>query len=102
MTSISQSPQESFRLLLLTVVGQAFSAAGYTLEERPTQWAGGLFRFAKTLTPSPDSPSLRSGYQQSEPANVVDVGVGGRGLTAFIEYQLLAYTETMWASRNPS
>lgn len=76
MTSISQSPQEYFRLLLVTVVGQAFTAAGYTLEERPSQWAGGLFRFVKPL----------------------DGGV----LTAFIEYQLLAYADTMWASRNPS
>ncbi len=76
MTSISQSPQEYFRLLLLTVVGQAFTAAGYTLEEHPSQWAGGLFRFAKPLE--------------------------GEILTAFIEYQLLAYADTMWASRNPS
>jgi hypothetical protein len=75
MTSISQSPQDYFRLLLLTVVGQAFTAAGYTLEERPAQWAGGLFRFAKSLEES---------------------------LTAVIEYQLLAYADTMWASRNPS
>ncbi len=35
--------------MLLTVVGQAFSAAGYTLQERPAQWAGGLFRFVKPL-----------------------------------------------------
>lgn len=75
MTSISQSPQDYFRLLLLTVVGQAFTAAGYTLEERPPQWAGGLFRFIKPL---------------EEP------------LSAFIEYQLLAYTDTAWASRSPS
>ncbi len=75
MTTISQSPQEYFRLLLLTVVGQAFSAAGYTLEERPAQWAGGLFRFTKLME---------------------------NNLTAFIEFQLLAYTDTSWASRNPS
>jgi hypothetical protein len=71
----SQSPQEYFRVLLLTVVGQAFTAAGYSLEERPVQWSGGLFRFVKPL---PD------------------------GLNAFIEYQLLAYVETLWASRQPS
>lgn len=70
-----QSPQEYFRLLLITVVGQAFTAAGYTLEERPTQWAGGLFRFTRPLD---------------------------NGLTAFIEYQLLAYAETEWSSRTPS
>jgi hypothetical protein len=62
----AQSPQEYFRLLLLTVVGQAFSAAGYTLEERPTQWAGGLYRFVKTL--------------ESD-------------LYAFIEFQHLHYTD---------
>jgi hypothetical protein len=45
----SESLQEYFRLILLTVVGQAFGAAGYALEERPTQWAGGLFRFVKSL-----------------------------------------------------
>ena len=42
-------PQEYFRLILLTVVGQAFGAAGYPLEERETQWAGGLFRFVKRV-----------------------------------------------------
>jgi hypothetical protein len=73
--SSQQSPQEYFRLLLLTVVGGAFTAAGYTLEERPVQWAGGLYRFAKSL---PD------------------------GLNAFIDYQLLAYADTMWAARQPS
>src|ERR1051325_8699805 len=92
MTSISQSPQEYFRLLLLTVVGQAFTTAGYTLEERPTQWAGGLFRFTKHLDlfSSSPSPSMERGEGDEF------------ALTAVIEYQLLAYTETMWASRNPS
>ncbi|MBN8617870.1 MAG: hypothetical protein J0L63_03135 [Anaerolineae bacterium] len=71
----AQSPQEYFRLLLLTVVGQAYTAAGYQLQERPAQWNGGLFRFSRPLTPP---------------------------LTGFIEYQLLAYTDTIWASRNPS
>jgi hypothetical protein len=70
-----QSPQEFFRLVLMTVVGQAFNAAGYTLEERPAQWAGGLFRFSKKLDD---------------------------GLKAFIEFQLLAYADTLWASGNPS
>ena len=45
----TQSPQEYFRLILLTVVGQAFGAAGYRLDERPVQWAGGLFRFIRRL-----------------------------------------------------
>lgn len=70
-----QSPQEYFRLLLLTVVGQAFAAAGYTLDERPVEWAGGLFRFGRALN---------------------------GGLRGFIEYQLLAYADTLWASRQPS
>lgn len=45
----SQTPQDYFRMILLTVVGQAFAAAGYQLQERPVQWAGGLFRFVKRL-----------------------------------------------------
>jgi hypothetical protein len=73
--NIDQSPQDYFRLLLLTVVGQAFDAAGYRLEEQPMQWAGGLFRFMKPLD---------------------------NGLYGFIEYQLLAYSDTMWVSGMPS
>ncbi len=88
MTSISQSPQDYFRLLLLTAVGQAFTAAGYSLEERPAQWSGGLFRFTKPLPLA--SENLPSDSSE------------GEVLTAFIEYQLLAYTDTMWASRSPS
>jgi hypothetical protein len=38
--------QEYFRTLLLTVVGQAFTAAGYLLEDSPMQQAGGLYRFS--------------------------------------------------------
>lgn len=70
-----QTLTEYFRVLLVTVVGQAFTAAGYYLEERPAQWAGGLFRFT------------------------ADLGGGMRGSIAF---QLLAYTDTEWASGNPS
>lgn len=36
-------------MLLLTVVEGAFQAAGYRLDERPVQWAGGMFRFLKPL-----------------------------------------------------
>lgn len=60
-----------FRMLLLTVVGQAFDAAGYTLDEAPVQWAGGLFRFKKPLDDE---------------------------LSAWIEFQALLYTDSMWAS----
>jgi hypothetical protein len=70
-----QSPQEYFRVILLTVVGQAFDAAGYTLEERPVQWAGGQFRFVKKLSDD---------------------------LHGFIEFQLLAYVDTEWSSGQPS
>ena len=66
-----QSPQEYFRLILLTVVGQAFSVAGYELEDRPTQWAGGLFRFVKALD---------------------------NGLYGFIEFQLLHYADSAFSS----
>lgn len=71
----SQSPQEYFRLILLTVVGQAFQATGYELEDRPVQWAGGLFRFIKRFDD---------------------------GLYGFIEFQLLSYVDTEWASGSPS
>lgn len=43
----ADSPHERFRLILLTVVSGAYTAAGYLLDDRPTQWAGGLFRFVK-------------------------------------------------------
>jgi hypothetical protein len=66
---------DSFRELLLTVTGQAFAAAGYELADQPMKWANGQFRFNKTL---PD------------------------GHTATIEFQNLAYTDTEWASGNPS
>ncbi len=69
------SPQEYFRLILLTVVGQAFDAAGYRLEERETQWMGGLFRFKKQFE---------------------------NGLYGFIEFQLLHYTSTPEGGDLPS
>lgn len=65
-----QTPQEHFRLILLTVVGQAFERAGYLLDDAPTAWAGGLFRFRKTLNTGPYA-----------------------GLIAIIEFQFLYYTE---------
>jgi hypothetical protein len=70
-----QSQQEYFRLLLLTVVGQAFGAAGYQLEEQPIKWAGGQFRFKKQLDDA---------------------------FTAYIEFQVLVYTDTPHAARTPS
>ena len=66
---------DSFRELLLTVVGQAFAAAGYELTHQPMKWANGQFRFTKAL---PD------------------------GQTATIEFQHLTYADTEWASGNPS
>jgi hypothetical protein len=71
----NQTPQEYFRMILVTVVGQAFNAAGYTLDERPMQWAGGMFRFVKTL---PDN------------------------LYGFIEFQVLTYVDSEWSSGQPS
>lgn len=70
-----QSTADYFRMILLTVMGQAFEAAGYTLDENPVQWAGGRFRFGKPL-----SGELRG----------------------FIEFQLLGYTENEWVARMPS
>jgi hypothetical protein len=62
----TQSPQEFFRLILLTVVGQAYTAAGYELEQNGIQWGGGLYRFRKQLE---------------------------GGLYAYIGYQHLAYAD---------
>lgn len=59
------TPQEHFQEMLLYVVGQALSAAGYVLEDNPIHWSGGLFRFQK---------------QQA-------------GLTLVIEYQMLSYED---------
>jgi hypothetical protein len=72
---MNSSPQDNFRLLLLTVVGQAFTSADYVLEDNPVQQAGGRFRFVKQFE---------------------------NGLYGFIEFQLLVYTENEWVSRIPS
>jgi hypothetical protein len=69
------SAQAYFRLILLTVAGQAFSAAGYALDDDSLQQAGGLFRFRAPLKD---------------------------GLSGFIEFQLLAYTLTDYAPPGPS
>lgn len=70
-----QARQDYFKTLLLTVLGQAFSAAGYQLQEAPLQWAGGKYRFAKAF-----------------PA----------GSTGLIDFQVLVYSETMWSGSAPS
>ncbi len=70
-----QAGQEQFRSLLRTVVGQAFSAAGYDLDERPLQWAGGKYRFVKSFS------SCRFGL---------------------IDFQVLVYSDTMWSAGAPS
>lgn len=77
MRDEGQSAQEYFRAILLTVVGQAYRAAGYELEERPLKWAGGQFRFVKQFEPDP-------------------------ALYGVIEYQLLAYVDTEWSAGMPS
>jgi hypothetical protein len=63
---MSQTPQAYFGMLLQTVVGQAFNAAGYKLDGSPTQQAGGRFRYHKLLD---------------------------NGLNTFIEFQMLHYIE---------
>ena len=70
-----QTAQEYFLTLLRTVVGQAFSAAGYELQAAPLQSAGGKFRFVKTL---PD------------------------GVFALIDFQVLVYSDTVWSAGAPS
>ena len=70
-----QAGQEEFRSLLQTVVGQAFSAAGYEMEESPLQWAGGKYRFVKAFS--------------------------SRGF-GLIDFQALVYSDTMWSAGAPS
>ncbi|MCU0496673.1 MAG: hypothetical protein MUF87_04890 [Anaerolineae bacterium] len=64
--------QTYFRVLLTTVVGQAFTAAGYALNEQPIQWAGGQYRFVHA------------------------------GLSTAIQFQHLLYQDTEWSSGQPS
>jgi hypothetical protein len=71
MVQERQSQQDYFRTLLLTVVGQAFDAAGYHLKRAPLQWAGGKYRFTKSFE---------------------------GGLYGLIDFQVLVYTENMWSS----
>lgn len=68
--------QGYFQSILVTVVGQAFMAAGYRLDDAPVQWASGLYRFVKST----------------------DDG----GVSSVIAFQHLVYQNTEWASGQPS
>lgn len=70
MTQAKRETTDYFRMMLLTVVGQAFEAAGYQLESSPVKQAGGLFRFHRLLDD---------------------------GLHAFIEFQLLYLPSSEWS-----
>lgn len=70
-----QSLQEYFRTIMHTVVGQAFSAAGYDLVQEPMGWLSGRFRYVKSL----DSD-----------------------LSAYIEFQVLVYNDNAWTGKQPS
>lgn len=70
-----QASQDYFLTLLQTVIGQALDAAGYTLEQRPLQWAGGRYRFVKALED---------------------------GCTGLIEFQVLVYSDNAWSQDQPS
>jgi hypothetical protein len=70
-----QSLQDYFRTIMHTVVGQAFAAAGYQLQDEPMRWIGGRFRYSKPLD---------------------------EGFTAYIEFQVLVYNETEWTGKQPS
>lgn len=67
--------QDQFRAILLTVVGGAFRAAGYELDETPIQWVGGQYRFIKAMADE---------------------------TMTTIEFQNLIYQDNEWASGNPS
>lgn len=70
--SLKREATDNFRMMLITVVGQAFTAAGYTLEDSPVKQAGGMFRFRKEL---------------------------GNSSSAFIEFQLLYLPQTEWSGQ---
>ncbi len=65
-----QAAQDYFLALLQTVMGQALDAAGYALERRLLQWAGGRYRFVKALED---------------------------GSSAQIEFQALVYSDNAWS-----
>ena len=75
MVQERQAGQDYFRTLLRTVVGQAFAAAGYHFQETPLQWAGGKYRFLKTMDD---------------------------GFFGIIDFQVLVYSDTMWSAGAPS
>lgn len=75
MVQERQSQQDYFRTILMTVVGQAFDAAGYHLKQVPLQWAGGKYRFTKKFD---------------------------NGLYGLIDFQVLIYTNSEWSSGMPS
>lgn len=75
MAQERQVRQDYFRTLLRTVVGQAFSAAGYELQNTPLQWAGGKYRYENALP---------------------------NGFYGLIDFQVLATSDTMWSAGAPS
>ena len=75
MNMLNQDRQESTKAILMTVVGQAFAAAGYMLQELPVQHAAGQYRFAKQLDD---------------------------GLYSYISFQFLLYVDSEWAAGMPS
>lgn len=75
MAQERQARQDYFKALLQTVVGQAFNAAGYQLQDAPMQWAGGKYRYARAL---PD------------------------GCFGLIDFQVLVYSDNMWSAGAPS
>ncbi|MEM9951463.1 MAG: hypothetical protein AAF846_07680 [Chloroflexota bacterium] len=70
-----QSLQEYFRTIMHTVMGQAFTAAGYALKEEKQRWLGGRFRYVKSLD---------------------------NDFTAYIEFQVLVYNDNAWSGQQPS
>ncbi len=72
---MSNDTQNTFRTYLVTVVGQAYNAAGYYLVDNPLKWASGQYRF------------------------ICDFDDGANGT---IEYQLLNYVDNEWSGGAPS
>jgi len=70
-----QQLHEYFRTLMQTVVGQAYEAAEFHLQEKQTQWIAGKYRWEKVYSD---------------------------GSKAYIDYQLLAYSDNAYSAGQSS
>lgn len=70
-----QGPQDYFRTIMHTVLGQAMDAAGYELLHEAMKWSGGRYRYCKALDDE---------------------------MSAYVEFQVLVHTDNAWTGKQPS